>query len=72
MRSSSGKIVEIEAVREYRERQPRKPKSRGAPSVPRQTGWPSGYETSGFELVEAERHHSFGHHHMGETWELQL
>jgi len=29
MRSSSGKIVEIEAVREYRERQRRKPKSRG-------------------------------------------
>ncbi len=30
------------------------------------------YETSGFTLVETERHHSFGHDLVGETWVRDL
>lgn len=30
------------------------------------------YEKTGFQLVEQETHHSFGHDLIGETWELQL
>jgi GNAT superfamily N-acetyltransferase len=30
------------------------------------------YETTGFELVHSEPHHSFGKHVVGETWERDL
>jgi GNAT superfamily N-acetyltransferase len=30
------------------------------------------YEKAGFQLVEAEPHHSFGHDLVGETWELEI
>jgi len=30
------------------------------------------YERSGFRLVQEERHHSFGHNLVGETWDLKL
>jgi DNA-binding MarR family transcriptional regulator/N-acetylglutamate synthase-like GNAT family acetyltransferase len=30
------------------------------------------YEKAGFRIVRRERHHSFGHHLTGETWELKL
>lgn len=30
------------------------------------------YERAGFKLVAEERHKSFGHHMVGETWELEL
>jgi DNA-binding MarR family transcriptional regulator/predicted GNAT family acetyltransferase len=30
------------------------------------------YEKTGFRLIEEERHHSFGHDLVGETWELEL
>ena len=30
------------------------------------------YEAAGFRLVHTERHHSFGHDLVGETWELTL
>lgn len=30
------------------------------------------YESAGFVLVESERHHSFGHDLVGETWALEL
>jgi GNAT superfamily N-acetyltransferase len=30
------------------------------------------YEQTGFRLVHRERHHSFGHDLVGETWELTL
>jgi DNA-binding MarR family transcriptional regulator/GNAT superfamily N-acetyltransferase len=30
------------------------------------------YQAAGFELVESESHHSFGHDLVGETWQLKL
>ena len=30
------------------------------------------YAASGFSLVKAEPHHSFGHDLVGENWELEL
>ncbi len=30
------------------------------------------YEAFGFQLAEEERHHSFGHDLVGQTWELNL
>ncbi len=30
------------------------------------------YETAGFEITASERHHSFGHDLVGQTWELAL
>lgn len=30
------------------------------------------YQAAGFQLVRSERHHSFGHDLIGETWELKL
>ena len=30
------------------------------------------YRKSGFQLVKSERHQSFGHDLVGETWELTL
>jgi GNAT superfamily N-acetyltransferase len=30
------------------------------------------YEAASFHLVRRERHHSFGHDLVGETWELRL
>ncbi len=30
------------------------------------------YENAGFQMIEAQRHHSFGHDLVGETWELAL
>ncbi len=30
------------------------------------------YDRAGFRLVEEERHHSFGHDLVGETWEMEL
>jgi len=44
-------------VREYRERGPGKPKSKAA---------------SGFEVLEKERHRSFGHDLVGQNRELRL
>jgi hypothetical protein len=44
-------------VREYRERQPGKPKSKA---------------TSGFELVEGEMHLGFGHDLVSQNWELRF
>lgn len=30
------------------------------------------YEAKGFRLVEEEKHHSFGHDLLSQTWELTL
>jgi hypothetical protein len=30
------------------------------------------YENCGFQLVEEEKHHSFGHDLVGQTWEMRL
>jgi len=30
------------------------------------------YEQAGFRLVREEKHHSFGHDLVGETWDLKL
>jgi hypothetical protein len=30
------------------------------------------YEAAGFRLVRSEKHHSFGHDLVGETWQLDL
>ena len=30
------------------------------------------YDNAGYKLVKAEKHHSFGHDLIGETWELDL
>jgi hypothetical protein len=30
------------------------------------------YKKLGFELVDEEKHHSFGHDLVGETWEMSL
>jgi hypothetical protein len=30
------------------------------------------YDKAGYKLVKAEKHHSFGHDLIGETWELDL
>jgi ribosomal protein S18 acetylase RimI-like enzyme len=30
------------------------------------------YRRAGFEIVREERHHSFGHELIGETWQIDL